>query len=113
MKSTLVKKKFGEKIYRVEQPNNRVIKIITQSDYETNGESVLIVKETPLCSLVLNQMTTTSVIIKAMTKVSLKPKVGHIDEYYEELLIEKGACVEMEYFENSWYILSSDGLKLN
>ena len=48
-----------------------------------------------------------------MTKVSLKPKVGHIDEYYEELLIEKGACVEMEYFGNSWYILSSDGLKLN
>lgn len=112
MKSTLVKKKFGEKIYR-EVTNERIVKIITDSDYETQGESVLIIKETPLCSLVLNQMTTTSVIIKAMTKVSLKPKVGHIDEYYEELLIEKGACVEMEYFGNSWYILSSDGLKLN
>jgi hypothetical protein len=34
-----------------------------------------------------------------------------IDDDYNEILIQKGACVEMRFVINKWYILSSDGLK--
>jgi hypothetical protein len=112
-KSTLVRKKIGDKLYRFDNTKERIVKIINQPNYDTNGESVLIVKDTTSSTIVLDHTSTTSIIIKAMTKVFLQPKKGYIDEYYEELQIEKGACVELEYFEGSWYILSSDGLKLN
>lgn len=112
MKSTLVKKKIGYKTYR-EVIQERKVKIITEPEYETEGESVLIVKETPLCNLTLNSLTTSSIKIKAMTRVLIVPKNSTIDDLYEEMVIEKGACVELEFFENSWFILSSDGVKLD
>ena len=34
-----------------------------------------------------------------------------IDDEYDEILIDKGACVEFAYCAGGWYILSSDGLK--
>jgi len=73
MKSTLVRKKIGDKVYK-EITQERKIKIITDSTYT---------------------------------------KSSTIDEFYDEVVIERGACVELEFVENTWYILSSDGLKLN
>ena len=30
----------------------------------------------------------------------------------DELLLEKGACVQFKFVEGNWYIVSSDGLKM-
>ncbi len=38
--------------------------------------------------------------------------MGLIDEQYEEMFIDKGACVELFKVEGNWYVISSDGLKL-
>ena len=40
------------------------------------------------------------------------PKYSLIDDQYEEIEIDNGACVELEYVEGNWYIISSDGMKL-
>jgi hypothetical protein len=38
--------------------------------------------------------------------------MGLIDEQYDEILIERGAAVELFRVDGNWYILSSDGVKL-
>jgi len=125
MKSTLVKKKIGDKTYNHPKSETIVVKeivyipmekktiVVSQSEYSTNDESIVIVKDTPHCNLILDHTKNKSIAIKAMTKVTISTNQSLIDEYYEELVIEKGACVELEYHETSWYIISSDGLKLN
>jgi hypothetical protein len=61
---------------------------------------------------VLDSTTTTYIKIKALTNVIIIPFIGKIDEEYDEILINKGACVEFYNVEGNWYILSSDGIKL-
>ena len=39
--------------------------------------------------------------------------MGKIDDEYDEILIDRGACVEFAYVAGGWYILSSDGLKMS
>jgi hypothetical protein len=46
-----------------------------------------------------------------MTEVLIKPDINKIDEDYDEILIERGACVEFRFCAGNWYIISSDGLK--
>ena len=87
-------------------------KIITESDYKTNGEILIVVKDIESCNITLDSNTTEHVIIKALTKVFIRPSSGKIDEYYDEIFIDWGACVEFYMLENNWYIVSSDGLKL-
>jgi hypothetical protein len=48
-----------------------------------------------------------------MTKVLIIPDIGKIDEEYDEILIDKGACVEFRFCAGVWYIISSDGLKMS
>jgi hypothetical protein len=60
----------------------------------------------------LDQNTTEHVVIKTLTKVLILPMMGQIDEQYDEILIDKGACVEFFRVDGNWYIISSDGLKL-
>jgi hypothetical protein len=112
MKSTLVRKKIGDKTHVPTQEGKKV-KIVTEDYYKTNGESLIIVKETPSCNLYLDSSTTNSITVKSMSKVIIHPNKTLIDEFYETLLIEKGACVVLEYVSGYWYIISSDGLKLN
>ena len=50
-------------------------------------------------------------VIKALTTVLIKPDRNKIDEEYDEVEINKGACVEFFFMGGNWYILSSDGLK--
>ena len=50
--------------------------------------------------------------IKSLTNVTISCTENKIDEEYEEIVIGKGACVEFYLLENNWYIVSSDGLKL-
>ena len=85
--------------------------IVSDNDYTTNGESVIITKIVDNCDVILNHENTDHVIIKALTKTKIRPITGLIDEEFNEINIEKGACVELYYGFGSWYIVSSDGLK--
>ena len=87
-------------------------KIITSDEYQTNGEVLIVVKDVETCNLKLDSNTTEHIIIKALTKVFIRPSSGKIDEFYDEIFIDWGACVEFYLLENNWYIVSSDGLKL-
>ena len=87
-------------------------KIITESNYRTNGEILLVIKDVESCNIILDSNTTEHIIIKALTKVFIRSSSGKIDEYYDEIFIDWGACVEFYLLENNWYIVSSDGLKL-
>jgi len=109
------KKKIGEvtKTLRYGQsPSTKIKKIVNTPIYETNGEYLLIVKDVDKCTITLDGYTTESVKIKVLTKTSIIPKYSLIDEQYDEIEIDNGACVELEYVEGGWYIISSDGMKL-
>ena len=99
----------------IEIENDEVLpmkKIITESNYRTNGEVLIVVKDIESCNIILDSNTTEHIIIKALTKVFIRPSSGKIDEYYDEIFIDWGACVEFYMLENNWYIVSSDGLNL-
>lgn len=85
--------------------------IVSDNHYVTNGESVIITKIVDNCDVTLNHENTDHVIIKALTNTKIRPITGLIDEEFNEINIEKGACVELYYGFGSWYIVSSDGLK--
>lgn len=93
--------------------NNKVKKIVDVPSYETKGEYLIIVKNIDFSEIQLNGQTTESIKIKVLTKVSIKPIDSLIDDKYDEIEIENGACVELEYVEGGWYIISSDGMKLD
>lgn len=115
LKSNLVRKTIGNKVYseiQTEQVLPEVKKIVREKNYTTNGEILIVVKDVDKCDLTLDSNTTDHIIIKALTNVIIKPSSNYIDEYYEEIQIEKGACVEFYLLENNWFIVSSDGLKL-
>jgi hypothetical protein len=59
----------------------------------------------------LNSKTTDHIVVKAMTMITIKPDIGKIDEDYDEIVMDRYACVEFRFCGGSWYILSSDGLK--
>jgi len=85
--------------------------LISESSYVTNGEYAIVVKGVKYCELTLNSKTTDHVVVKALTTVLIKPDRNKIDEEYDEVEINKGACVEFFFMGGNWYILSSDGLK--
>ena len=109
---------LGNTLIEIEEPKitqTEIIsmkKIITSNEYQTNGEVLIVVKDVETCNLKLDSNTTEHIIIKALTKVFIRPSSGKIDEYYDEIFIDWGACVEFYLLENNWYIVSSDGLKL-
>jgi hypothetical protein len=109
------RKKVGEvtKTLRYGQsPSTKIKKVVSTPTYETNGEYLIIVKNVESCTITLDGYTTESVKIKVLTKTTILPKYSLIDEQYDEIEIDNGACVELEYVEGGWYIISSDGMKL-
>ena len=48
---------------------------------------------------------------KAYLEMPDNVKLNAITQLIDELLIEKGACVEFRFCAGVWYIISSDGLK--
>jgi hypothetical protein len=86
--------------------------IVSEKSYTTNGEYSLIIRGVDFCDLILNSKTTDRIKVKAMTNVLIKPDKGKIDEEWDEISLERGACIEMVSVNGGWYILSSDGLKL-
>ena len=87
------------------------ISVVSELDYKTNGESCIIVRGVSQSVITLNSITTDHVVIKSMTKVTIKPDVGKIDEDYDELVADQYACIEFRFVGGNWYILLSDGLK--
>ena len=87
--------------------------VISEHSYKTNGESLIIVKDVDQCDIVLDSTTTEHIIIKTLTKCLIKTTQGFIDEQYEEIFIDRGACCEFYFALGNWYIVSSDGLKLD
>lgn len=94
----------------VEHPKE-IHKIISEQFYTTNDETFLIVKDVETSEVTLNSSMSKKITIKSLTSVTIKSDVGSIDEEWDELLLEKGACVQFQFVEGNWYIISSDGLK--
>jgi hypothetical protein len=113
LKSHLNKKQIGDKHYfepHLKEINSK--RIVKTSRYTTNGESLILVKDIDECRIILDDTTTEHIIIKTLTKVYITPSRNKIDETYDEIFIDRGACVEFYLLEDNWYIVSSDGLKL-
>lgn len=91
--------------------NTSEISVVSEREYKTSGESCLIVRATPQCSVTLDSRSTDHIVIKAISKTIIKPDVSKIDEKYDELVLDNDACVEFRFCLGHWYILSSDGLK--
>jgi hypothetical protein len=87
------------------------ISVVSELDYRTNGEFCIVVRGIAKSYLTLDSKTTDHVVVKAMTMVTIRPDIGKIDEEWDEIVLDKFACVEFQYVGGNWYILSSDGLK--
>ena len=110
----IVRKKIGNKLFgsMSNLPNQPAIQTITVPEHRTSGEEFILVKDVDNCRVLLDQNTTEHIVIKALTKVLILPMMGQIDEQYDEILIDRGACVEFFRVDGNWLIISSDGLKL-
>jgi hypothetical protein len=85
--------------------------LISEREYNTNGEECIIVKNVPNSTIILDSKTTDHIVVKSLTNVTIKPDVGKIDEEFDEVVADKYACIEFRFCTGNWYILSSDGLK--
>jgi hypothetical protein len=113
LKKDSIRKEVSDKHYFDYQLKQIDLKrIVRQDRYVTKGESLILVKDVDECRITLDGNTTEHIIIKTLTKVYINTTRNKIDEYYDEIFIDKGACVEFYLLEDNWYIVSSDGLKL-
>lgn len=86
--------------------------IISDGFYKTNGENLIIVRDVNVCRIKLDYTTTDKIKIKTLTNCTIIPDINRIDEEWDEISVGKGACVELQNINGIWYILSSDGIKL-
>ena len=87
----------------------KVVKITT-TDYTTSDEDYVIVKgEGTTISLTGNEGY--KVYIKSMVECVVTTNGGLIDDTWESLELGPESCIELLFTKNSWYILSSDGIK--
>jgi hypothetical protein len=87
--------------------------VVSEPIYSTNGEILLLVKDVTQCKVKLDSTTTDKITIKSLTNCAIVPDMGRIDEDWDEIHIGRGACIELQNIQGVWYILSSDGLKLD
>jgi len=87
--------------------------ILSESFYSTFGENLIIVKDVENCKIKLDSTTTNKITIKSLTNCRVIPDIGRVDDEWDEIELSKGACVKFQNVNNIWYILSSDGLKLD
>jgi len=84
--------------------------LLSNSNYKTNGESAIIVKDLKACQVELDSKTTENITIKALCDVLIIADYS-IDDEYDEIQLNSGASVELRFLRDGWYIMSSDGLK--
>jgi hypothetical protein len=87
------------------------ISVVSETEYTTTGESCVVVRGVSSSIITLNSNTTDHVVVKSMTRLTIKPDIGKIDEDYDEIVADRYACIEFRFVGGNWYILSSDGLK--
>jgi hypothetical protein len=87
------------------------ISIVSETEYRTNGEECIIVRNVTESTVILDSKTTDHVVVKSMTNLTIKPDIGKIDEDYDEIVMDRFSCVEFRFCSGNWYVLSSDGLK--
>ena len=87
--------------------------IVSDEIYKTNGENLLIIRDVTQSKVKLDSTTTDKIKIKTLTNCTIIPDIGRIDEDWDEISIGRGACVELQNVNGIWYILSSDGIKLD
>jgi len=92
--------------------NTSEITFVSNPSYSTEGEALIVTKEIELVEIILDSSTTDHVIVKSLTQTKIKPIWGLIDEEYSEINIGKGACVELYFSFGNWYVVSSDGIKM-
>ena len=102
----------SQRIIAGEVINTSEITFVSNSSYTTEGEALIVTKEIEVVEILLDSSTTDHVIVKALTSTIIKPIWGLIDEEYSEINIGKGACVELYFSFGNWYIVSSDGMKM-
>jgi hypothetical protein len=107
----IVKSIPSRRIISGEVINTSEISVVSESTYKTNGESCIIVRGVLNSVVILNSSTTDHIVVKSMTSLTILPDVGKIDEEYDEVVVDKFACIEFRFVGGNWYILSSDGLK--
>jgi hypothetical protein len=86
--------------------------IVSDEFYSTNGELLIVVRDVSHCKIKLDSTTTDKIKIKTLTNCVIIPDIGRIDEDWDEISVGRGACVELQNVGGIWYILSSDGLKM-
>jgi len=84
--------------------------ILSNSEYTTQGESAIIVKDIKESTIKLDSKTTDNVTIKALCDVLIIADYA-IDDEYDEIELQHGSSIELRFVKNGWYIMSSDGLK--
>jgi hypothetical protein len=87
--------------------------IVSDEIYKTNGENLLIIRDVAQSKVKLDSTTTDKIKIKSLTNCTIIPDIGRIDEDWDEISIGRGACVELQNVNGIWYVLSSDGIKLD
>jgi hypothetical protein len=87
------------------------ISVVSEKEYTTTGESCVVVRGVSESIVTLDSKTTDHVVVKSMTRLTIKPDIGKIDEDYDEIVADRYACIEFRFVGGNWYILSSDGLK--
>lgn len=105
MDNKLIRKQVGQKIYTIK-------KVVDDAIYQTDNEELLLVKNT-VEKIILDNQRTNQITIKALSPVLVVCTENKIDEEYDELYLEKGSCVQFVKLNNIWYIIASDGIKLN
>ena len=101
----------SQRLINGEVINTSEVSLVSEREYQTNGEECIIVRGVSESVVILNSKTTDHIVVKAMTMITIKPDIGKIDEDYDEIVMDRYACVEFRFCGGSWYILSSDGLK--
>ena len=85
-------------------------KVVTEEEYKTKGEYVLVINSPQPTTIILDETTTPLVVIKALSEVTIKHH-NLIDGYYHEILMNNRSSVELCEVEGTFYIIASDGLK--
>ena len=87
------------------------VALVSEPSYKVSGEACVVVRGVSEATLTLDSKTSDHVVVKSMTKLLVFPDTGLIDEEFDEVELDKFACVEFRFVRGNWYILSSDGLK--
>ena len=89
------------------------LEILDQEKYSTNGEELIIIKNVDFSEIILDSNRNHTITIKTLTNCVIKPDVNKIDEDWDEIELKRGSCVQFHFADDTWYILSSDGIKID